>query len=46
VKAGEVVGTVGGSGYGKDKNYGPHLHLELYKNGVVIDPTPYLSSSW
>ena len=46
VKAGEVIATVGGTGHGRDGYFGSHLHLELYKNGSVIDPSPYLSSAW
>lgn len=34
VKAGDVIGYVGTTGL----STGPHLHFELYQNGVAIDP--------
>ena len=39
VRAGEVVGIVGDSG---ELSTGPHLHFELWINGVPIDPEKYL----
>jgi len=39
VKAGEVVGIVGNSG---EASSGPHLHFELWQNGVPINPTEYI----
>ena len=38
VKRGKVIGTVGKSGNAT----GFHLHYEVRRNGVAIDPRPYL----
>ncbi len=38
VTKGTVIGAVGNSGIGT----GPHLHLELTYNGVLIDPLPLI----
>lgn len=38
VKKGTVIGAVGNTGIGT----GPHLHLELTYNGVLIDPLPLI----
>ncbi len=38
VKAGDVVGIEGSTGY----SFGSHCHFEVRKNGVSVDPTPYL----
>jgi murein DD-endopeptidase MepM/ murein hydrolase activator NlpD len=38
VLRGDLIGWVGSTGYSR----GPHLHLELHKNGVPVDPAPYL----
>ncbi|HEX8629154.1 MAG TPA: M23 family metallopeptidase, partial [Catenuloplanes sp.] len=38
VKAGEVLGEVGSTGY----SYAPHLHFELQVNGVAKDPVPFM----
>ncbi len=43
IQAGDIIGYVGntGSASSKDSN-GPHLHLEIYVNGVRQDPRSYL----
>lgn len=38
VAAGELIGTVGSTG----RSTGPHLHLELRRDGDAVDPAPYL----
>lgn len=38
VKAGDVVGIEGNTGY----SFGSHCHFEVRRNGVSVDPTPYL----
>jgi murein DD-endopeptidase MepM/ murein hydrolase activator NlpD len=38
VKAGDVLGEVGDTGY----SYGAHLHVEIHKNGVPRDPVTEL----
>lgn len=38
VKAGQVIGEVGNSGY----SYGTHLHLEVHVNGMPTDPIVFL----
>lgn len=38
VKQGDVLGTVGSTGY----STGPHLHFEIRLNGVAMDPTNYV----
>ncbi len=40
VKAGESIAFIGDSG---DHSEGPHLHFELWENGVPVDPLNYLS---
>lgn len=39
VKAGEVVAIVGNSG---EFSTGPHLHFELWYNGIPINPEDYM----
>jgi murein DD-endopeptidase MepM/ murein hydrolase activator NlpD len=39
VRAGEPIAVIGNSG---ENSTGPHLHFELWKNGVPIDPQPFL----
>ena len=37
IKRGQVIGLVGNTG----KSTAPHLHYEVHKNGVPIDPINY-----
>lgn len=39
VKAGEVVAIMGNSG---ELTTGPHLHFELWHNGIALDPETYI----
>lgn len=39
VKAGEVIATVGNTG---EFTTGPHLHFELWKKGVALDPEKHI----
>lgn len=38
VRAGQVIATVGESG----RTSGPHLHFEVRREGLAVDPMPYL----
>lgn len=40
VQRGQVIGTVGNSG--NARTTGPHLHFELRRNGVSVDPRPLI----
>lgn len=40
VSAGQLIGRMGSSGAAD----GTHLHFELYRNGVRVDPQPYFSN--
>jgi murein DD-endopeptidase MepM/ murein hydrolase activator NlpD len=40
VKAGEAIAHVGNSG---ELTTGPHLHFELWHNGIPLDPQEYIS---
>lgn len=37
VKAGQLIGTEGNTGY----SFGSHLHFAMEKDGQVVDPEPY-----
>lgn len=43
VKAGDEIGTVAAS-YGSESKDGAHLHFEVTKNGVCVDPTTYIDA--
>lgn len=38
IQAGEIIGSMGNTG----RSSGPHLHFELLRNKVPVDPMPYL----
>ncbi|MBG0563255.1 M23 family metallopeptidase [Actinoplanes aureus] len=40
VKAGQVIGEVGNTGY----SYGTHLHLEIHEDGTPVDPIVFLKA--
>lgn len=47
VKQGQKVGSTGGgkNDVGRGHSTGSHLHFELYKNGVKVDPMLYVGKS-
>lgn len=40
VQAGEAIAIIGNSG---EQTSGPHLHFELWHNGIPVDPTNYIT---
>lgn len=41
VAAGQVIGFIGSSG----RSTGPHVHFEVWKDGSVTNPSPYLAKN-
>lgn len=39
VQQGQIIGTVGKTGNARSPLIAPHLHLEVAKDGVLLDPT-------
>ena len=46
VKAGDVIGETGNSGYEEIPGTIPHVHIRLWENWNEIDPRPYFGSSF
>ena len=42
VRQGQVIGTVGKTGNARAVDMLPHLHFEVRKNGVPVDPLDYI----
>lgn len=43
VRKGDVIGWVGGSGYGKPDHYGAHLHWSLQVGKKNVDPMEWVT---
>ncbi|MDD5449250.1 MAG: M23 family metallopeptidase [Candidatus Omnitrophica bacterium] len=43
VRQGQVIGKVGKTGNARYNGIEPHLHFEIRKRGVAVDPKEYLS---
>ncbi|MEV8250505.1 M23 family metallopeptidase [Microbacterium sp. NPDC076768] len=41
VSRGDVIGQVGNTG----NSYGSHLHIEIHRNGVALDPDPFINGA-
>ena len=47
IKAGDIIGLVGTTGSACSPDCaGPHLHIEVWKNGVPIDPEPFFCTQF
>ena len=47
VEAGDIIGLVGTTGSACSPDCaGPHLHIEVWKNGVPIDPEPFFCTQF
>jgi len=42
VEAGDLIGIIGGTG----RVTGPHLHWEIWANGVQINPVDWINNSY
>jgi len=42
VRQGDIIGMVGKTGNANSRSILPHLHFEVRKDGVPVDPLPYL----
>lgn len=45
IKAGQLIGESGGSGFGSSRYYAPHLHVHLVINGVRVNLFNYFTST-
>ncbi len=47
IKKGQIIGNVGQSGNASHKrSAGPHLHLQIKKNGTIVSPHDYIYSTY
>lgn len=45
ISSGDIIGTVGTTGSAcSERNAGPHLHIEVWKDGISIDPETYFNT--